>query len=119
MKPRNVLANDYHNRLPEGPFQKSFVHGAFVDGYDAGYQAAKDQFADADKVMNSPEKLDSWISVKERLPEHFEDVLTFEDGECYRVNSISELTKYWWDSDEGFERNPSHWMPLPKPPEDK
>ena len=41
MKPRNELANDYHNRLPEGPFQKSFVHGAFVNGYDAGYQAAE------------------------------------------------------------------------------
>jgi len=97
----------------------------------------KDQFADADKVMcnttmkeikavdtgelmpitNLPTQA-KWISVKERLPEHFEDVLTFEDGECYRVNSISQLTKYWWDSDEGFERNPSHWMPLPEPPKD-
>jgi hypothetical protein len=55
----------------------------------AGYQAAKDQFADTSKVMNSPEKQDScdhildmgkmvdvnfsnnsngWISVKDRLP---------------------------------------------------
>lgn len=96
------------------------------------------QLADADKVMcnttmeevkavdtgelmpitNLPTPA-KWISVKDRLPEDFEDVLTFEDGECYRVNSISQLTKYWWDSDEGFERHPTHWMPLPEPPKEE
>jgi hypothetical protein len=96
----------------------------------------KDQAADADKVMNSPEKQDScehildmekmvdvnlsseWISVKERLPEYDVEVLTFETGN-YKVNAVSEYTQWWWDSNEGFERNPTHWMPLPKPPEEK
>lgn len=114
-----------------------------LDAFVAGYQAAKDEYKVAIDTYNDVAKqmmeeavrimspkdsahidtnsIDTgtkmqWISVKERLPEHFEDVLTFEDGECYRVNSISQLTKYWWDSDEGFERHPSHWMPLPEAP---
>jgi hypothetical protein len=95
-------------------------------GFIAGYQAA----------MNSPEKQDTceyildmekmvdvnpssgWISVKERLPEYDVEVLTFETGN-YKVNAVSEYTQWWWDSNEGFERNPTHWMPLPKPPEEK
>ena len=94
----------------------------------SGYQAA----------MNSPEKQDScehildmekmvdvnpsnnsngWISVKDGLPEYDVEVLTFETGN-YKVNAVSKYTQWWWDSNEGFERNPTHWQPLPKPPEE-
>jgi hypothetical protein len=66
----------------------------------AGYQAAQ-----------------QWISVKERLPEYDVEVLTFETGN-YKVNAVSEYTQWWWDSNEGFKRNPTHWQPLPKPPEE-
>jgi hypothetical protein len=68
------------------------------DAFLAGYQAAQ-----------------QWISVKERLPEYDVEVLTFETGN-YKVNAVSEYTQWWWDSNEGFERNPTHWMPLPKVP---
>ena len=83
--------------------KKTIAKKSWYTGFEAGlkYASAK------------------WISVKDRLPEHFEDVLTFEDGEFYSVNSISQLTKYWWDSDEGFERHPSHWMPLPEAPKEE
>jgi hypothetical protein len=59
-----------------------------------------------------------WISVKERLPEYDVDVLTIEDGEM-EVNAVSEYTQWWWSSDEGFERNPTHWQPLPEPPKEE
>jgi hypothetical protein len=113
------------------------------DAFLAGYQAAKDEYkvaidtyndvakqmleeavrimspqdrlADADKVMNSSNNSNGWISVKERLPEYDVEVLTFETGN-YKVNAVSEYTQWWWDSNEGFERNPTHWMPLPKVP---
>jgi hypothetical protein len=62
--------------------------------------------------------MSEWISVKDRLPEYDVEVLTFETGN-YKVNAVSKYTQWWWDSDEGFERNPTHWQPLPKPPEDK
>jgi len=91
----------------------------FLAGYKAGCENTQTQLAVGEKTIRELLGKPQWISVKDRLPEHFEDVLTFEDGECYRVNSISELTKYWWDSDEGFERNPSYWMPLPAPPKEE
>jgi hypothetical protein len=70
------------------------------DAFLAGYQAAQ-----------------QWISVKDRLPEDDVEVLTFETGN-YKVNAVSEYTQWWWDSNEGFKRNPTHWQPLPKPPEE-
>ena len=106
MKTRNELANDYHNRLPEGPFQKSFVHGAFVDGYDAGYQAANLQ----------------WISVKERLPEEGIRCLVYTEWE--RIILSERIGARWlMKEDDGQYERPAywvtHWMPLPNPPEEK
>lgn len=104
MKPRNELANDYHNRLPEGPFQKSFVHGAFVDGYDAGYQAAQ-----------------QWISVKERLPEDGHDLsimLVWRSIE-HDYDTVRWRYQQGWDCVVQDKSTITHWMPLPKPPEDK
>jgi hypothetical protein len=91
-----------------------------IEGFLAGYQAAKDQVADADKVMNSPKKLDSWISVKERLPEvntwclwlyptgpevnQYEGKL--DDGTLLFHRS-------WYDFDD---TDVTHWTPLPEPP---
>jgi hypothetical protein len=109
MKPRNELANDYHNRLPEGPFQKSFVHGAFVNGYDAGYQAAQ-----------------QWISVKERLPPPETEVLWWNETahqagvSSWEYNSYCNDTMiYWGDAGNVSIKNFTHWQPLPKPPEEK
>lgn len=110
MKIRNELANDYHNRLPEGPFQKSFVHGAFVDGYDAGYQAAKPQ----------------WISVKERLPEIGVYVLvthrTSEDHTNLKVMEAMRISNEEYELCGGYAilaDYVDYWMPLPEAPKDK
>lgn len=66
------------------------------DAFLAGYQAAKPQ----------------WISVKERHPHNGDYVLVY----CNYIAKISmavALLDYWekWGV--------THWMPLPKPPEDK
>ena len=58
-----------------------------------------------------------WISVKERLPRPGQEVLAF-DNEIVRVKAISTQNK-WHPYINGSNCDPSHWMPLPKPPEDK
>jgi hypothetical protein len=85
----------------------------------AGYQAA----------MNSPEKQDSWISVKDRLPEEDVAVLVYGQilndppdiiGVRRRYNGDQEW-KHTWESEDGFiyrEDDVTHWTPLPKPPEE-
>lgn len=87
----------------------------------AGYKAEQDQLADADKVMNSLNNSNGWISVKDRLPEDGQEVLVFEEGtistNCYSYNRV--LSFRWDLYPNGFNCNPSHWMPLPAPPKEE
>ena len=57
-----------------------------------------------------------WISVKDRLPELFEDVLTYDDvGIC--INWLEELV----DEVAYFAyggKYVTHWMPLPESPKE-
>lgn len=76
----------------------------------AGYQAAKDQLADADNVMNSPEKPDSWISVKDRLPEDGDEVIVVSNGKP--CASWHEAGDFGW----AVGGKVTHWMPLPEAP---
>ena len=104
-------------------------------GFLAGYQAA----------VNSPEKQDScehildmkkmvdvnssnnsngWISVKERLPEDISDVLILskEKESCvgYYRSSDNDWNMYNPCCSFHMElHGVTHWMPLPKPPEEK
>jgi Lar family restriction alleviation protein len=60
------------------------------------------------------ESSEQWISVKDRLPENDEYVLTY--CECstksVRSNWYSSSRKLWHEGDD----NITHWMPLPDPP---
>lgn len=74
-----------------------------------------------------------WISVKDRLPELFEDVLGYcvqlEDNEYFKSDekycSIDVLLQWphtgeiCFRTDKLFRAKVTHWMPLPKPPEDR
>jgi len=108
-------------------------------GFLAGYQAAKDQLADADKVMCNAtmkeiEAVDAgelmpitnlltsaqWISVKERLPDAGVRVLV--NAERYPSIGFMRKGSWCWISDKGFilsfAREITHWMPLPAPPKE-
>ena len=65
-----------------------------------------------------------WISVKDRLPEEGEKVLIYTKTD---ITTFGLYTKnHGFDKREGFEcgdgfmwmNTSSHWMPLPKPPEE-
>ena len=76
---------------------------SFQYGYRAGYQAAAPQ----------------WISVKDRLPDSTPIVLAMcIDG--YELAYYGNYGKGQWTNTLGTEHlNVTHWMPLPKPPEEK
>ena len=77
-----------------------------TEAFLAGYKAAMDQLADAGKV-NSPKKLDGWISVKDKLPEVNQYEGKLPDGTLLFHRS-------WYDSDDEV----THWMILPEPPKE-
>lgn len=86
----------------------------------AGYQAAKDQLAAADKVIPQ------WISVKDKLPDYEQLVLLWHPNfkrqfvGC-RVNSGIMKPLYWWELELDMhepEGRILHWMPLPEAPKE-
>ena len=63
------------------------------------------------------EKVPTWISEKERLPEQGERVLVSNGGficESY----LSQSGKWQRGGVDMFFMTPSHWMPLPEPPKE-
>lgn len=116
MKIPEEMAEEYADNSDER--RGHFPWRQVKDSYLAGYQAAKDQFADTGKVM--PE----WISVKERLPEYDHFVLLWHPDfkrqfvGC-RVDSGIIDPLYWWQLELDMhepDRIITHWMPLPEAP---
>ena len=64
-------------------------------------------------------ELQGWIPVTERLPENDDDVLTFSKYELFPGGNIDVMCYYPRAQRWEIDRNITHWMPLPQPPEVK
>jgi hypothetical protein len=133
----------------EEPFRDEYVIEFKKEGYVAGYKAAQehahaaleeaeariqelqDQLADADKVINSSNNSNGWISVKERLPEIEEVRNDYKRSKCvlwidcdkdimvgYHL-TIGDRTRVMTRFSEPRISNFTHWMPLPEPPKEE
>ena len=65
------------------------------------------------RLRNELEKY-QWISVKDRLPDEYIDVLTYGARPSYDVVYINRLI----DKNEWLYDGVTHWMPLPEPPKE-
>jgi hypothetical protein len=67
--------------------------------------------------------MSKWISVKDRLPEPYEDVLVCMYLPFRERNKQVVTLSYYLGDDEGYffeedtDSRVTHWMPLPEPPE--
>lgn len=60
-----------------------------------------------------------WISVKERLPKDFDQALVYDGDEHYPIGICHKGESGIWYSDMAYGMGTiTHWMPLPKPPEE-
>lgn len=86
-------------------------------------------FIKDEEQMNSPKQLDSWISVKERLPEEGQDCIFYVDfvdkwdGGSERINFqeigvFNGKDRFYHRSHTDLDRV-TYWMPLPEPPKEE
>lgn len=60
--------------------------------------------------------MSEWISVKERLPEIWQNVLVYrKDNEPH---AEFRCFSGGWDMDEKYRNPVTHWMPFPEPPKE-
>ena len=65
----------------------------------------------AEKMTAKGYRKQEWISVEDRLPDKYNSVLIFCEGEV-RIDYIDSYG-IWHDN---FQYRVTHWMPLPEPP---
>ncbi len=95
-------------------YQKGYIFNGytFVVNKEDIHNARDGLFVEAVALLPN-----SWISVKERLPEQRDDYLVCtEDAEVYVCEYIPSV-KQWWNGQELIcDGRITHWMPLPSPP---
>ena len=83
--------------------------------HDPDVKLSKDyQVCSSCGLVKRNSKFDGWISVEDRLPEYGARILTIMDNGYRQAATWKSL----WITDATSGRV-THWMPLPKPPEDK
>lgn len=119
-------ADKWRNELSDLNYKYAAKCEAYAEkcAEDEGRHAI-DQVVDANKVMNSPEKPDSWISVKDRLPPPQTEVLWWNKAAQQAGVSSWEYMSYcddtmieWGDAGNVSIRKFTHWQPLPEPPKE-
>lgn len=80
---------------------------------------AKDD-VDGEIVISDDIFVSQWISVKERLPRNYIEVLVFDaiDREMF-LGAIGSSGEWEVPGYRTEMFNVTHWMPLPKPPKEK
>lgn len=65
--------------------------------------------------MDKIKKDDDWISVKDRLPSPYEEVLCYLWDGCYIIGCHIGF-RWVLDIERIDSRDITHWQPLPEPP---
>ncbi|EXM37651.1 hypothetical protein RASY3_14665 [Ruminococcus albus SY3] len=65
--------------------------------------------------MDKIKKDDDWISVEDRLPNPYEEVLCYLWDGCYIIGYYIGF-RWILDIERIDSRDITHWQPLPKPP---
>ena len=61
--------------------------------------------------------MDKWISVKDKLPEPWVDVLCHHYNDDIFIGYLSEING-WIDPNGEKDIEVTHWQPLPEPPKE-
>ena len=117
MKTPEQMAEEYANSTDSCDVDQEYAFA--YKGFLAGYQAAKDQLADVDKVMNSSNNSNGWISVKDRLPEIGAPCLVTCHEERYTIAEYDGTKWTTLNSIAYYHPIVTHWQWLPEIPKEE
>lgn len=127
--PEEMAEEFFENWQPEKPKYirpkaRQYALEKVTECFLAGYQAAKDSACIDTNSIDTGTKM-QWISVKDRLPPPETAVLWWNKAAQQSGVSSWEYMSYcddtrieWGDAGNVSIKNFTHWMPLPKPPEE-
>ncbi len=123
------LVEDYTSTLPKRNLDVFDIEMAFLAGYQAGYERGYERGVEV-LHMTYKAAAPQWISVKDRLPELRQKVLVWYDN-GYEVAFLQKfeppklqypqfnnVEMFEWCFGDFEDFDVTHWMPLPKPPEE-
>lgn len=64
------------------------------------------------RISSIKPKESEWVSVEDKLPEQYTDVIVFTKGGTITVDYVDESGDFYY-----YGKNVTHWMPLPQKPE--
>lgn len=117
----------YTADITQSPYGESEVYtkdeaDAVMDAYEARIKELEEQCTKYQaELMNNDPALNcvpKWISVKDRLPEEYNEMLVYDcDGSIYVAELIDNGDcKRWMTSFFVTTIENTHWLPLPPPP---
>ena len=116
----NMLTHQIGEEVIKQAYADGFNKGFVVDWETAETKTITSYYEEWKQLH--PElfqKQGEWISVKDKLPDKYKEVLAYYPIGGIEILCYSRIGKWFNPSTQESTNEPSHWMPLPSSPNQK
>ncbi len=102
----------------DGPWNPRVRANIYASEWGAVVSYLNDALEALDCICQPEAQIPKWISVEERLPKDYVDVLVYDKLDGIGVCQYSSVLRKFFGDEEGMYLEITHWMPLPEPPKE-